>query len=109
MLEENPCSVASLLLHDGIGELRLILKEVQANNFDPMVRAEILFAQDEVNNYDICLKLTQALLTNRVRGEVGQISLSDVSTEELTDAIAFTKRNGCKTKKASLYCLKLQN
>ena len=88
--------------HDGIGELRLILKEVQANNFDTMVRAEILFAQDEVNNYDICLKLTQALLTNRVRGEVGQINLNDVSTEKLTDAIAFTKRNGCKTKKASL-------
>ena len=42
--------------HDGIGELRLILKEVQANNFDPMVRAEILFAQDEVNNYDICFE-----------------------------------------------------
>ena len=48
------------------------------------------------------LKLEQALITNKVRGEVGQIRLNDVSTDQLTDAIAFTKRNGCKTKKATL-------
>ena len=45
----------------------------------------------------------QALLANRVRGEVGQINLNDVSTEDLTDAIAFTKRNGCKTKASLLF------
>jgi hypothetical protein len=88
--------------HDGIGELRETLKEIEMKNLDSIVKNEIMLATDEVNNHDICSKLEQALLANKVRGEVGQIHLNDVSTEELTDAIAFTKRNGCKTKKATL-------
>jgi hypothetical protein len=88
--------------HDGIGELRSILKDIDISTLDPLVKNEILLAKDEVNNHDICLKLEQALFTNKVRGEVGQIRLNDVSTDQLTDAIAFTKRNGCKTKKATL-------
>jgi myosin heavy subunit len=91
--------------HDGVSDLRSVLEQIEElEGFAPLPVAEKEFQAtvDEVNNYDICRKLEHAIENGKVRGEVGQINTSDISTDALVLAIAEGARLKCKTEKAQV-------
>ena len=91
--------------HDGVSDLQSVLEQVEElDGFVPLPVAENEFQAtvDEVNNYDICRKLEHAIENGKVRGEIGQINTSDISTDALVFAIAEGARLVCKTKKAQI-------
>ena len=80
--------------------LEQVLWDIKERTTVPLVRDELRVAQEELNNHTIISELEAALSRGMAMGQVGHQSYFTIVLTRLEEAIATSRRLGCRTEQA---------